>query len=154
MPHINIITLGKLKEKYWRDAEAEYLKRLSPYYKINIHEIREESFDEKSDKEKIKLTETEKILTVLKKIKAENVIILDQRGKKYSSVEFSTFIMPIPNLVFVIGGPLGLHQTILTQAKHKISFSDLTFTHQMIRVFLLEQIYRAKTISLGKKYHY
>lgn len=154
MPHINIITLGRLKEKFWREAEAEYLKRLSPYYQINIHEIREESFDEKSNKEKIKLTEAEKILTTLEKLKTENIIILDEHGKRFSSTAFSEFISPLTNITFVIGGPLGLHQKILEKIKYKISFSDMTFTHQMIRVFLLEQIYRATTIKTGKKYHY
>jgi len=154
MPHIHIVALGKLKEKFWREAESEYLKRLTPYYNIVLHEIREESFDEKSDKEKIKLAEAEKILTTLEKIKSENVIALDEHGKKFSSLSFSEFISPLTDIVFVIGGPLGLHQKVIEKVKTKISFSDMTFTHQMIRVFLLEQIYRATTIKIGKKYHY
>lgn len=154
MPHINIITLGKLKEEYWRDAEKEYLKRLSPFYEIKINEIREESFDEKSDREKIKLLEAEKILAALEKTKTENIVALDEHGKKFSSTAFSEFISPLADITFIIGGPLGLHQKILEKVKQKISFSDMTFTHQMIRVFLLEQIYRAKTINIGKKYHY
>lgn len=154
MPHIHIVTLGKLKEKYWREAENEYLKRLSPYYDIVLHEIREESFDEKSDKEKIRLAEAKKILTAIEKIKTENMFALDEHGKKFSSLAFSEFISPLTNMVFIIGGPLGLHQTILKKVKTKISFSDMTFTHQMIRVFLLEQLYRATTIKIGKKYHY
>jgi len=154
MPHINIITLGKLKEEFWREAEAEYLKRLSPYYQINIHEIREESFDEKSNKEKIKLTEAEKILTTLEKLKTEDIIVLDEHGKRFSSTTFSEFISPLADITFVIGGPLGLHQKILEKVRYKISFSNMTFTHQMIRIFLLEQIYRAMTIKTGKKYHY
>ena len=154
MPHIHIVALGKLKEKFWREAEGEYLKRLTPYYNIVLHEIREESFDEKSDKEKIKLTEAEKILTALEKIKSENVIALDEHGKKFSSLSVSEFISPLTDMVFIIGGPLGLHQKIIEKVKTKVSFSDMTFTHQMIRVFLLEQIYRATTIKIGKKYHY
>ena len=154
MPRINIITLGKLKEEYWREAEKEYLKRLSPYYQVTIHEIREESFDEKSNKEKIKLAEAEKILAVLKKLKTDNIVALDEHGKKFSSLAFSDFSSSLTDITFIIGGPMGLHQKILEKIKYKISFSDMTFTHQMIRIFLLEQIYRATMIKSGKKYHY
>lgn len=152
--NLHLICLGKLKEKYWRDAEAEYLKRLSPYYKVNIHELREEGFTEKDSPEKIKRCEAEKIISVLEKIKVENVFVLDEHGKQYSSVEFSGLISPLADLVFIIGGPLGLDERILSLGKNKISFSKLTFTHQMMRVFLFEQIYRATTIKINKKYHY
>lgn len=152
--NLHLICLGKLKEGYWREAEAEYLKRLSPYYKITIHELKEESFSEKDSPEKIKQKEAEKIITVLEKIKAENVIVLDEHGKQYSSIEFSNLLSPLTDLVFIIGGPLGLDEKILKLSKDKVSLSKLTFTHQMARVFLFEQIYRAKMIAVSKKYHY
>ncbi len=152
--NLHLICLGKLKEKYWREAEAEYLKRLSPYYKINIHELKEESFSEKDNKEKVKQKEAEKIIAVLEKIKTDNVIILDEHGKQYSSTDFSDLISPLTDLCFIIGGPLGLDEKILQLNKNKISLSKLTFTHQMARVFLFEQIYRATMIKVNKKYHY
>lgn len=151
---LHLICLGKLKEAYWREAEAEYLKRLSPYYKIIIHELKEEGFSEKDSKEKTKDKEAEKIIAVLEKIKSDNIIILDEHGKQSSSVEFSEVLSPLADPVFIIGGPLGLGEKILNEGKYKLSLSKLTFTHQMARVFLLEQIYRATMIKIGKKYHY
>jgi len=154
MSHIHLICLGKLKETFWREAEAEYLKRLSPYYKITIHELKEEGFSEKDSPEKVKQKEAEKIIADLEKIKTENVIILDEHGKQYSSTELSDLLSPLADLVFIIGGPLGLDEKIIALSKNKISLSKLTFTHQMARVFLFEQIYRAAMIKVGKKYHY
>lgn len=155
MKSITIITLGKLKENYWREAEAEYLKRLSPYAKISIIELREESFDEKSDREKIKEKEAEKLLAVLAKQKNAHIIALDADGKECSSEKFSAHLAKITDdVIFIIGGPLGLHESIKTSAKETISFSKMTFTHQMMRTILLEQIYRAMMIRSGKKYHY
>lgn len=158
MQKVHIITLGKLKETYWQEAEAEYLKRLKPYFKIQIHELREESFSEKDKSETIKQKEAEKIKAILVKIKDASVVVLDEHGKSFSSVQFAEQIKIIAagqtNTVFIIGGPLGLDESILKLANLKLSLSALTFTHQMARVFLLEQIYRAAMISAGRKYHY
>ncbi|PIR78545.1 MAG: 23S rRNA (pseudouridine(1915)-N(3))-methyltransferase RlmH [Candidatus Magasanikbacteria bacterium CG10_big_fil_rev_8_21_14_0_10_36_16] len=156
MYKINIITLGKLKEKYWSDAEQEYLKRLSIFTKTNIIELKEEKFDEKSNHEVIKEKEAEKILKAIHK--NSYVIVLDKEGKQFSSEELSKKIIEFKNssteISFVIGGPLGLAESILNIAKEKWSFSKLTFTHQMMRVILLEQIYRSFMISEDRKYHW
>lgn len=155
---IHFIVLGKLKELYWQAAEAEYLKRLQPWVKIVIHELKEEAFTEKIQKEMIKKKEAEKIKNTLEKIKNAFLIILDEKEKQYTSLEFSKKISTIQQtnstIVFVIGGPLGLDTEILKLAHLKFSLSSLTFTHQMARIILLEQLYRAYTIALGKKYHY
>jgi 23S rRNA (pseudouridine1915-N3)-methyltransferase len=159
MQKVHIITLGKLKETYWQEAVAEYLKRLKPYYKIQIHELREEPFGEKDQPETIKQKEAEKIKNILKNIKDTLLITLDENGKSFSSIQFAGQINNITagqtkNIVFIIGGPLGLHESILNRANIKLSLSAMTFTHQMARIFLLEQIYRASMISAGRKYHY
>lgn len=154
--NIRIITLGKLKESYWREAEQEYLKRLSAFSKIEIIELKEESFSEKDLPEQIKLKEAEKILKIL--TKDDFVITLDEHGSSYSSLEFSSklnsWIVANSNLTFIIGGPLGLDASILSRANAKLSLSKMTFTHQMIRTFLLEQIYRGFMIVNKRKYHY
>jgi 23S rRNA (pseudouridine1915-N3)-methyltransferase len=152
---ITIITLGKLKESYWREAEGEYLKRLTPYAKINIVELREEPFDEKSPPEKIKAREAEKIIAILEKNKNAHIIALDETGKEFSSKKFSSELEKTTgNIIFILGGPLGLHSSIKDAAHAVISLSQMTFTHQMARVILLEQIYRAMMIKTGRRYHY
>lgn len=159
MLNITLITLGKLKEKYWRDAEAEYLKRLKPYAKITIRELKEESFSEKDKPETIKKKEAEKIARALDSLKNNFIIILDEHGQESPSFDFArnfdnAMSKQSGNAVFIIGGPLGLDESILKLANLKLSLSKMTFTHQMARVFLLEQIYRAMMIKQGKKYHY
>jgi 23S rRNA (pseudouridine1915-N3)-methyltransferase len=156
---LDIIALGKLKETYWRAAEAEYLKRLKPYFKIEIRELKEESFTEKDRPEIIRQKESKKIKAFLAKIKDALIIILDEHGKAFTSVQFAQQLKNITtgqtnNIVFIIGGPLGLDESILNLANLKLSLSSLTFTHQMARIFLLEQIYRAAMINAGRKYHY
>ncbi|MFA7654233.1 MAG: 23S rRNA (pseudouridine(1915)-N(3))-methyltransferase RlmH [Candidatus Magasanikbacteria bacterium] len=158
MLHINLICLGKLKESYWREAEAEYLKRLGAFAKIKIIELKEESFDEKDTPEKIKAKEAEKIL----KSVPENsyIIILDSKGKNFSSEQLAgqlasnLTIQQFNSLTVIIGGPLGLHESIIKIANLKLSLSSLTFTHQMARIILWEQLYRSFMISTGRKYHY
>lgn len=159
MLHINIITVGKLKEAYWREAAEEYTKRLRPFAKIEIVEIKEETFDEKSNPEIIKAREAEKILAALNKIPDAFVIALDQTGKTFSSEAFSKELTQITmrsgaNLAFIIGGPLGLNEKTKKLARLTCSFSALTFTHQMVRVILLEQLYRAMMIAQNRPYHY
>ncbi len=156
MIHITLITLGKLKEQYWRQAEAEYLKRLSAWAKIEIIELKEESFDEKSNPEVVKLKEADKITKILPK--NSFLVILTPDGKQFTSEKLAVQITNITNnfnnIAFVIGGPLGLRHNILKLANLKLSLSPLTFTHQMSRIILLEQIYRSFTILNNKKYHY
>ncbi len=159
MLHITIICLGKLKEKYWRSAEAEYLKRLSPFAKIEIKELKEESFGEKDDPIEIKRKEAEKIKKALVGKADGFIIALDENGEPFSSIRFADKINSLgenrkTDIVVIIGGPLGLNDSILNIADMTLSLSSFTFTHQMARVILLEQIYRAMMINSGRKYHY
>lgn len=155
MTRLNLVCLGKLKESYWREAEAEYLKRLQPWAKIEIKELKEESFNEKDRPETVKKKEAEKILAALPKGGA--IVALDESGKKMDSVSLAKTIEQYNNqghINIIIGGPLGLDESILARADLVLSLSPLTFTHQLARVVLWEQIYRALMISKGKKYHY
>jgi len=159
MLHLHIITLGSLKESYWLDAQSEYLKRLQAFAKVVIHELKEESFKENDPVDMIKEKEAIKIKKELEKIKDTYVIALEERGKERDSVTFSKHLHDLAmkhssSITFVIGGPLGLAPTITQTARETLSFSPMTFTHQMIRIILLEQLYRAMMIANNRKYHY
>lgn len=157
--NITIITVGKIKEKFLRDAIDEYSKRLTRYCKLDIIEVPDEKAPENaSEKENllIKEKEGEKIL---KHIKDNSyVIALAIDGKMPSSEDLADFIQTQgingnSNLTFVIGGSLGLSSGVLKRADYKLSFSKMTFPHQLMRVILLEQIYRAFRINSGEPYH-
>lgn len=150
---ITLLTVGKLKESYWHEACEEYLKRLSPYLKIKVIEIPEIPFGKNIDSQKIKKEEAEKILKYIKE--DSYVVALTYEGKKFSSEEFAKKLesWQQQNLIFIIGGPLGLHESLKNKANENLSLSPLTFTHQMARVILLEQIYRSVMMSKNK-YHY
>jgi 23S rRNA (pseudouridine1915-N3)-methyltransferase len=157
MFHLTIISVGKLKEPYWRSAEAEYLKRLSAWVKIKIIELKEESFTDKDNPETVKAKEAKKIIPILPK--NAFLVILTPEGKQFTSEklaqQFNNGTMKQwNNIIFVIGGPLGLDKSILKMADLQLSLSPLTFTHQMSRIILLEQIYRSFTILSNKRYHY
>lgn len=157
--NITIITVGKIKEKYWNDAIAEYSKRLSRYCKLNIVEVADEKTPDNAPEaieEQIKKKEAERILKNIDDHAFVCALAID--GKKYSSESFSDFInnkgiSGVSHIQFVIGGSLGLHSSVLSRADGKISFSDMTFPHQMMRVILLEQIYRGYKIISGEPYH-
>jgi len=160
MLNINIICLGKIKEDYLKMAIAEYSKRLSKYCNLTITELSDEKLPEKindSIKNEIKNKECQKIINALKK--DSYVFALDLRGKQYTSEEFSQKIDDIAlnfnsSITFIIGGTLGLNDEILNLCNEKMSFSKMTFPHQLFRVFLLEQIFRAFKISKGETYHW
>ena len=152
--NITLICLGKLKESYWREAEAEYLKRLSSTCKITIRELKERSFSEKDDPTTIKLQEAELIKSELNKAKQGITIALSENGKQYSSPQLAEVFKNSANFTLIIGGPLGLDEPIIKLADKTISLSPLTFTHQMARVILWEQIYRSHMINTGRKYNY
>lgn len=159
MLNFHIITVGKLKEEYWREAEAEYVKRLLPYAKVVVTEIKEENFDDKASPDLIKKREGEKITAALAKIKTDFLIILDSQGKIFTSPKLAERLAEATSgygtrLTFVIGGPLGLDKNILAAADLTLSLSALTFTHQMARIILLEQVYRAMMITQNRRYHY
>lgn len=160
MVSINIICVGKLKENYLKEAISEYSKRLSKYCNLNIIELNDEKLPEKiSDKliEETKNKEGKKILENLKK--DSYTIALDLKGKQYKSEEFSEKIENIKtrgfsNINFVIGGTLGISQEVLNNSNELICFSKMTFPHQLIRVFLVEQLFRAFKISNHETYHW
>lgn len=155
---ISIICVGKIKEKYFTSAIDEYTKRLSKYIKLNIIEVDDEKAPENissATEDIIKKREAERIL---KNVKDEYVVALCINGKQLDSVDFSKFIQEnmnkqISHISFIIGGSLGLHNSVLERANFKISFSKMTFPHQLMRVILLEQIYRAERILKNEPYH-
>ena len=157
MIHINVICVGKLKEAYLKDAINEYAKRLSKYWKINIVEVPDEPIPSNlNDKlsESIKQAEGNKILSF---VKNSYVISLDLKGKQYTSEEFSDKLEKLSlnnsSISFIIGGSLGLSNEVINKSNELICFSKMTFPHQLIRLFLLEQIFRAFKISNNETYH-
>ena len=155
---INIICIGKLKEKYWQDACAEYIKRLGSYCRINIIELKEARLPKSAspaDEQNVITREGEEILSRIGD--RDYVVAMDIGGKSYSSPAFSRFIAEKSalgrNLDFIIGGSLGLSDAVRRRADSRISFSEMTFPHQMFRVMLLEQIYRAYKIENNETYH-
>lgn len=160
MLSINIICIGKIKESFFKDAINEYSKRLSKYCNLNIIELSDEKLPSKlNDKiiDNIKNIEGKKILSHLKKDSYK--ICLDLYGKQFSSEEFSAKIDSISlnynsSITFIIGGTLGISSEVLNCSDEKICFSKMTFPHQLIRVFLLEQLFRAFKISNNETYHW
>ena len=158
MLSINIICVGKVKEKFFKDAIEEYSKRLSKYCKLEINELPDEKIPDKINEtiiNDIKQKECNNIINHLKK--DSYIIALDLKGKELSSEDFSkkidTISMQNSKISFIIGGSLGLTNDVLNVANEKVCFSKMTFPHQLIRVFLVEQIYRAFKISNGENYH-
>ena len=157
--NIDIICVGKIKETYLKAAIQEYEKRLSKYCRLMILEVADEKTpDKQSDAldEKIRQTEAERLLRFIKQ--GAYVITLEIQGKMLDSVELAqeiekTGIRGISDIQFVIGGSLGLHTSICKRADLKLSFSKMTFPHQLMRVILLEQIYRSYRIINHEPYH-
>ncbi len=156
---ITLITVGKLKEKYFTMAVEEYSKRLSRYAKLNIIELADEKTPDNAspaEEENIKRKEGERIIKSLKG--DEYIITLEIEGKMLNSVELSQKINQIGisgkgHIAFIIGGSLGLSDEVSGIADFKLSFSKLTFPHQLMRVILLEQIYRSYRILMNEPYH-
>lgn len=156
---IDIVAIGKIKESYLREAIGEYTKRLRLYAEISIIECMEDKMPENpsdADKEKILLKESDKLLKMIKN--HSFIIVLDPKGRKMTSEDLADFISEKAlsgrsHITFVIGGAYGLSSKIKAKADMMLSFSDFTFTHQMIRVLLLEQVYRAFKIISNEKYH-
>ena len=160
MLSINIICVGKVKEKYLKDAIEEYSKRLSKYCNLNIIEIQDEKLPLKVNNSTIQETKTKECTKILNYIKKDSYIIaLDLKGKQFSSEDFSEKIEAITvqgfsSITFIIGGTLGLIDDVLNKSNELISFSKMTFPHQLIRLFLLEQLFRAFKISNNETYHW
>lgn len=157
--NITILAVGKIRESFYREALSEYQKRLGRYCRLEILEVADEPVPEKASlaqEQQIKEKEAQRILKRLR----ENsyVITLEITGKKYDSERFAKKLEDLAlagrsQLVFVVGGSLGLHPSVSERADLKLSFSDMTFPHQLMRVILAEQIYRAFRIINGSPYH-
>lgn len=157
--NIIIICIGKLKEKYWREALEEYTKRLSKYCNLEIIELKEARLPDKGSVAEEQAVKQEEGKNILKHIKNDFYLIsLEINGKELSSESLSEKMNNLAiegksNVVFVIGGSLGLSQEVSDRADYKLSFSKMTFPHQMMRVILLEQIYRGFKIIKNETYH-
>ena len=149
--NLHVVCVGNIKEKFFADAINEYLKRISRFHKIEIIETKEGNKNKTVDE--IKVIECEEIKKYLKGY----IISLDLKGEQITSVVFSEKIDKIAQnnstITFVIGGSNGLDKEILNMSNYILSFSKMTFPHQLFRVMLLEQIYRASTISNNVTYH-
>ena len=156
---IKVVTVGKLKEKYLKDGIAEYIKRISRFAKLEMIELADEKTPDKaseSENQKILETEGERILS--KVGERDFVVVLAIEGKILSSEEFSkqleqASIKGYSTLTFIIGGSLGLAPSVKNRANLSVSFGRLTLPHQLMRLVLVEQVYRAFTIQQGSPYH-
>lgn len=157
MLNVNLIVVGKLKEAYLRDACAEYCKRLQAFCRISVIEIPEYKLPDKPSETQIKTGLEQEGKNILQKAKGL-IIPLCIEGKQTDSVSFSRFLEEqavdgVSEVSFIIGGSFGLSDEVKAAGKYKMSMSKMTFPHQLARVMLLEQIYRAFSISAGSKYH-
>lgn len=156
---ITLITVGKIKEKYLKDAIAEYTKRLSKYCKLDIVEVSDEKTPDQASEaveNDIRTKEAERILKYVKE--QAYVITLEIAGKQLASEALAHKIEQLgvqgqSHIIFIIGGSIGLGEVILKRSDFALSFSKMTFPHQLMRVILLEQIYRSYRIMQGEPYH-
>ena len=154
MIKIKVICVGKIKDNYLTQGISEYLKRLSGYCNIEIIEVKDEKIN--GDENKVKEIESNRLLEKISD--KDYVVLLDVLGKELSSEQMASTMQKwldngIGNYCFVVGGSLGVSETVKKKANFLISFSRLTFTHQMIRLMLLEQIYRCFKINNNETYH-
>ena len=157
---ITVVCAGKIKEKYLSTGIAEFMKRLRPFAQVEIREIHEEKMpDEPSaaEKEQVLQKEGEKLLKLVPS--GSYLFVLDVYGTEMASEQLAARIDQLglqgrSNITFLIGGAFGLSQEVRTAADERLSFSQLTFTHQMVRLLLVEQIYRAFKINRHEKYHW
>ncbi|MEC1478881.1 23S rRNA (pseudouridine(1915)-N(3))-methyltransferase RlmH [Bacillus haynesii] len=157
--NISIVAIGKLKEKYLKQGIDEYIKRLSAYAKVDIIELPDEKAPENLSDQDMKIVKEKEGERILSKISPDaHVIALAIEGKMKSSEELADNMDRLATygkskVTFVIGGSLGLSDTVLKRANEKLSFSRMTFPHQLMRLILLEQVYRAFRINRGEPYH-
>ena len=156
---ITIIAVGKVKEKFYRDAISEYEKRLGRYCKLEIIQVEDEKTPDRAGTsldEAVKRKEADRILKYVRE--DAFVVVLNIQGKAYDSEAFaeqleSLATKGVSHIQFIIGGSLGLHEEVCKKADLSVSFSKMTFPHQLMRVILLEQVYRAYRIINGEPYH-
>jgi len=154
---ITLIIVGKTEDAYLKEGIDKYLKRLKHYNKVDIIEIAELKNTKALTPEQQKAKEAELILKRL--MATDHVILLDEQGTLLSSTQFAAYIdkkavSSVSNLVFVVGGPYGFDESVYQRANDKLSLSKMTFSHQMVRLFFVEQLYRAFTIIKGEPYHH
>ena len=159
MQRVTVLCVGKLKEKFYADAAAEYIKRLSRYCKLEIIEVADEKTPDNASEnaeEMIRQKEAERLLKYIRE--DAYLITLEIGGKQLTSEEFSEKIEKLgiqgtSHIIFVIGGSIGIGKAVLEKSDYALSFSKMTFPHQLMRVILLEQIYRGYRIMSGEPYH-
>jgi len=154
---ITLIIVGKTEDAYLKEGIDKYLKRLKHYNKVDIIEIAELKNTKALTPEQQKAKEAELILKRL--MATDHVILLDEQGTLLSSTQFAAYIdkkavSSVNNLVFIVGGPYGFDESVYQRANDKLSLSKMTFSHQMVRLFFVEQLYRAFTIIKGEPYHH
>lgn len=154
---ITFITVGKTEDAYLKDGIEKYVKRLKHYTKLELADIPELKNTKALTEEQQKTKEAE---LILKKVTPQDhLILLDEAGQEFTSVQFANYlnkraISSVVSLVFVVGGPYGFDQSVYQRANDKMSLSRMTFSHQMVRLFFVEQLYRAFTIIKGEPYHH
>ena len=154
---IKLLAIGKTDSKDLQPVIEEYSKRLSFYVSFNFEIIPDIKNAKNLSKKQQKIAEGNELLKRIEK--SDTIIILDEKGKTFSSVEFSVFLQKkmnsgLKNLIFIIGGPYGFSEEIYQRANAKISLSTMTFSHQMVRLFFIEQLYRGFTILRNEPYHH
>jgi 23S rRNA (pseudouridine1915-N3)-methyltransferase len=154
---ITFLTVGKTEDAYIKDGVDKYVKRLKHYTKLTIVEIDELKNTKALTQEQQKAKEAELILKKITPL--DHVILLDEKGTELSSSQFAAYvnkkaISSVTHLVFVVGGPYGFDASVYLRANDKLSLSAMTFSHQMVRLFFVEQLYRAFTIIKGEPYHH
>jgi len=154
---ITLLTIGKTEDSYLKEGIDKYLSRLKHYIKFEITEIPELKNTKALSQEQQKAKEAELIFK--NTATTDHIILLDERGAELNSVQFSAMlnkkmIASVQNLVFIIGGPYGFDDSVYKRANDKLSLSRMTFSHQMVRLFFVEQVYRALTILKGEPYHH
>ncbi len=156
---ITIVTVGKLKENYLKDAIAEYRKRLSKYCKLEIVEVADEKTPDNASETVEEMIRDKEAERILKHIKPDTyVITLEIEGKQLTSEQLADKIESLgiqgkSHITFIIGGSIGLGKEVLEKSDYALSFSKMTFPHQLMRVILLEQVYRSYRIISGEPYH-
>ena len=153
---IRLLVVGKTKEKLVEEGIKEYLKRLTRYTSFEIEVIPDAKVSNKMSSNEVKQLEGKEIL---KKLGSDILVLLDEKGKEFTSVAFSQWIEKhqlnsTKQITFLIGGAFGFSDEVYKRASSKIALSKMTFTHQMIRLIFIEQVYRAFTIIKGEKYHH
>ena len=154
---ITLLTVGKTEDAYLKDGIEKYLKRLKHYIKLEVNDLPELKNTKALSPEQQKSKEAEMLLK--KTTNTDYVVLLDENGAELTSQQFADYINKknigsVQNLVFIVGGPYGFDQSIYQRANDNLSLSRMTFSHQMVRLFFTEQLYRAFTIIKGEPYHH